>query len=64
VDNPKEECKALRDMNTGRVYDEEEIKQFEEWFETTLGMTMKKFYDEYLSELEEYRFDPALKPHL
>ena len=26
VDNPEEECKALRDMNTGRVYNEKELK--------------------------------------
>ena len=64
VDNPKEECKALKDMNTGRVYDEEKLKQFEEWFKATLGITMEDYYDEYLSELEEYRIDPTVKPHL
>ena len=64
VDNPKEECKALKDMKTGRVYDdEEELKEFEEWFET-LGMTLEEVYDEYLCELEEYRIKPETKPRL
>ena len=64
VDNPKEECKAIKDMKTGRVYDEEKLKQFEEWFKATLGITMEDYYDEYLSELEEYRIDPTVKPRL
>ncbi|KAK2362821.1 hypothetical protein QL285_087851 [Trifolium repens] len=64
VDNPKEECKALKDMKTGRVYDEEKLKQLEEWFKATLGITMEDYYDEYLSELEEYRIDPTVEPRL
>ncbi|WJX19050.1 hypothetical protein P8452_08784 [Trifolium repens] len=63
VDNPKEECKTLKDMNTRRVYDEEELKKFEEWFET-LGMTLEEVYDEYLCELEEYKISPETKPRL
>ncbi|KAK2382250.1 hypothetical protein QL285_069798 [Trifolium repens] len=51
-------------MNTGHKYDEKELKEFEEWFESTLGMTMEKFYDDYLNELEEYKIDPTAKPHL
>jgi hypothetical protein len=42
VDNPMEECKVLKDMNTRHEYDEKELKEFEEWFEITLGMTMEK----------------------
>ncbi|KAK2403035.1 hypothetical protein QL285_052509 [Trifolium repens] len=60
VDNPKEECKALKDMNTGHIYDGKELKEFKEWFET-LGMTLEEVYDEYLCELEEYRIKPETK---
>ncbi|WJX28636.1 hypothetical protein P8452_17330 [Trifolium repens] len=50
-------------MNTGRVYDEEELKEFEEWFET-LGMTLEEVYDEYLCKLEEYNISPETRPRL
>ncbi|KAK2444144.1 hypothetical protein QL285_015197 [Trifolium repens] len=63
VHNPKEECKVMKKLNTGREYDEKELKKFEEWFETR-GMTLEEVYDEYLSELKEYKIKPAAKPRL
>ncbi|KAK2382356.1 hypothetical protein QL285_069900 [Trifolium repens] len=63
VDNPKEESKVLKDQRSGRKYDEDELKEFEEWFKT-LGMTLEEAYDEFLSELEEYRLSLAEKPRL
>ncbi|KAK2436770.1 hypothetical protein QL285_021740 [Trifolium repens] len=64
VDNPKEECKVLKDMSTWREYDEKELEEFKKWFESTLGMTMENYYDDYLSELEVYKIKPAAKPYL
>ncbi|KAK2416221.1 hypothetical protein QL285_038636 [Trifolium repens] len=63
VDNPKEECKVLKDMNTRYEYDEKELEEFEEWLKM-LGMTLEEVYDEYLSELEEYKIKPVAKPRL
>ncbi|WJX89261.1 hypothetical protein P8452_71273 [Trifolium repens] len=64
VDNPKEECKVLKDLRTGHEYDEKELEEFKKWFESTLGATMEIYYDDYLSELEEYRVKPAAKPYV
>ncbi|WJX51860.1 hypothetical protein P8452_38024 [Trifolium repens] len=63
VDNPKEECKVLKSHKSGREYNEEELKELEEWFKT-LGMTLEEAYDEFISELEEYRLSLATKPRL
>ncbi|KAK2368919.1 hypothetical protein QL285_082081 [Trifolium repens] len=63
VDNLKEECKVLKDQRSGREYNEDELKEFEEWF-TMLGMTLEEDYDEFTGELEEYRRSLATKPRL
>jgi hypothetical protein len=59
VDNPKEECKALKDRKPNRNV--EEPNEFEEWF-TLFGMTLEEAYDEFMRELKEYRESLARLP--
>jgi hypothetical protein len=54
VDNPKEECKALKEQKMEHTRKEEELMEFKKWF-AELGMTLEEAYDEFTSELEEYR---------
>ena len=63
VDNPKEECKALKDQKTEREHNEEELMKFKEWFKA-LGMTLEEAYDELTGELKEYRESLARRPQL
>ncbi|KAK2356096.1 hypothetical protein QL285_093451 [Trifolium repens] len=54
VDNPKEECKMLKDHKSDHEQREEQVKDYEEWFKL-FGMTLEEAYDEFMRELEEYR---------
>ncbi|KAK2369100.1 hypothetical protein QL285_082253 [Trifolium repens] len=54
VDNPKEECKVLKDQKSECEQSEEQVKDYEEWFKL-FGMTLEEAYDEFMRELEEYR---------
>jgi hypothetical protein len=59
VENPKEECKALKEKEIVRQRDEEELLQFKKWFEK-LGMTLEEGYDKFMGELVEYRCQESL----
>jgi hypothetical protein len=63
VDNPKDECKTLKEQKIERTRNEEELMEFKKWF-TMLGMTLEEAYDEFTSELEEYRESLARGPQL
>ncbi|KAK2374241.1 hypothetical protein QL285_075217 [Trifolium repens] len=51
VDNPKEECKVLKDMKS----------EHEEWYKL-FDMTLDEAYDEFMRELREYRESRARLP--
>jgi hypothetical protein len=63
VDNPKEECKALKEKEIKRGRDEEELLEFKRWFKK-LGMTLEEAYDEFMGELEGCRENLAASPAL
>jgi hypothetical protein len=52
VDNPKEECKAIKDMKSEHEQREEQIKDYEEWYKL-FDMTLDEAYDEFMRELKE-----------
>ncbi|WJX12551.1 hypothetical protein P8452_03041 [Trifolium repens] len=54
VDNPKEECKVLKDQKIEQEQKEEQIKDYEEWYKL-FDMKLDEAYDEFMRELREYR---------
>ncbi|KAK2374877.1 hypothetical protein QL285_075810 [Trifolium repens] len=61
VDNPKEECKVLKEMKSEHEQKEEQIKGYEEWYKL-FDMTLDEAYDEFMRELKEYRESRARLP--
>jgi archaellum component FlaC len=61
VDNPKEECKVLKDKKSEHEQIEEQIKDYEEWYKL-FDMTLDEAYDEFMRELQEYRESRARLP--
>jgi hypothetical protein len=59
MDNPKEECKALKEKEIERAKDEDELLQFKKWF-NQLGITLEEAYDEFIRNLEEYEDEVEL----
>ncbi|MCH85181.1 hypothetical protein A2U01_0006025 [Trifolium medium] len=56
VDNPKEECMALK---TKRQEDEDELENFRKWFKT-MGVTLEEAYDAFMGEMEDAREEVSL----
>ena len=54
VDNPKKECKVLKDQKLEQERRHEQVKDYEEWYKM-FDMTLDEAYEEFMRELREYR---------
>ncbi|KAK2455979.1 hypothetical protein QL285_003388 [Trifolium repens] len=54
VDNPKEECKVLKDKKSEQERRDEQVKDYKEWYKL-FDMILDEACDEFMRELREYR---------